>query len=202
MFYIFLGFGLLIRLLLIPIPGFKADVAFWKGWGLAVADKGILWLVNNTNYNYPPGFAYVLWLINKVYALFKDSHNINEYWATNNLFYLFLIKLITIAADLLIVWLIIKIGKVIVSPVKAGHSPFREIQTGSVPVNTEIRSGMTERLIKILALFYFLNPAVFYDGVVWGQVDQLGLALFLISAYLLLRNKPSWASAVFAASLL
>src|SRR3989338_2305019 len=113
MFYIFLGFGLLIRLLLIPIPGFKADVAFWKGWGLAVADKGILWLVNNTNYNYPPGFAYVLWLINKVYALFKNPYNINEYWADNNVFYLLLINIITIAGVLLVVCLIIKIGRVI-----------------------------------------------------------------------------------------
>jgi len=118
MFYFLLFLGLLIRLSLIPVPGFKADVAFWKGWGLAVADKGILWLVNYTNYNYPPGFAYILWFINKVYALFKNPYNINEYWADNNVFYLFLIKIITIAADLMVVWLIIKIGRVILNGVK------------------------------------------------------------------------------------
>lgn len=186
MFYIFLFLGLLIRLFLVPVAGFKADVAFWKGWGLAVADKGILWLVNNTNYNYPPGFAYVLWVINKIYAFFGNPYDINEYWADNNALYLFLIKLITIIADLVVVWMIVKIGHLVVIPIKSGLKI-----TGS-----PIWSGMTKKIIQILALFYFLNPAVIYDGVVWGQVDQFGLAFFLTSAYLLLTDKPRWASTV------
>ena len=55
---------------------------------------------------------------------------------------------------------------------------------------------------KIFALFYFLNPAVIYDGVVWGQVDQLGLALFLASVYLLFIGKPKLGSIVFTVSCL
>ncbi|OGK25500.1 hypothetical protein A3A46_02790 [Candidatus Roizmanbacteria bacterium RIFCSPLOWO2_01_FULL_37_13] len=192
MFYFFLGSGLLIRLLLIPIPGFKADVAFWKGWGLAVADKGILWLANSTNYNYPPGFAYILWLINKVYALFKNPYHINEYWADNNIFYLFLIKIITIAADLLVVWLIIKIAK----KLEVGSWKLEEKKTS----NLEPRTSNIGSLAKIFALFYFLNPAVIYDGVVWGQVDQLGLALFLLSVYLLFLGRPKLASVAFTIS--
>ncbi|OGK24573.1 hypothetical protein A2954_00070 [Candidatus Roizmanbacteria bacterium RIFCSPLOWO2_01_FULL_37_12] len=198
MFYIFLGFGLLIRLLLIPIPGFKADVAFWKGWGLAVADKGILWLVNNTNYNYPPGFAYILWLINKVYALFKNPYNINEYWADNNVLYLFLIKIITIIADLVVVLVIIKIGRKIREAGKQKSdvteirkSEHQKYQSSVVNLPT---SDLSLKLIQIFALFYFLNPAVIYDGTVWGQVDQLGLALLLVSSYLLLVNRPRWAA--------
>ncbi|MBI4225846.1 NPCBM/NEW2 domain-containing protein [Candidatus Roizmanbacteria bacterium] len=188
MFYLFLLFGLLIRLALVPLPGFKADVAFWKGWGLAVADKGIVWLINNTNYNYPPGFAYVLWLINKVYALFKNPYNINEYWADNNLFYLFLLKLITIAADLLIVWLIIKFSEFILNPFQDPKEMPKQVRH--------------DKLGKVFALFYFLNPAVIYDGVVWGQVDQFGLALFLLSVYFILNNRPNWATVIFTVSCL
>ena len=85
MYFLLLSLGLVVRLLLIPVSGFKADIAFWKGWGLAVTDKGIIWLVNNTNYNYPPGFAYILELIGKVYKLFADPYNIGQYWMDNNL---------------------------------------------------------------------------------------------------------------------
>ena len=77
MYSLLLFLGFVVRLLLVPVSGFKADIAFWKGWGLAVADKGIIWLVNNTNYNYPPGFAYILDLIGKIYKLFANPYNIN-----------------------------------------------------------------------------------------------------------------------------
>ena len=173
MFRILFFLGLLIRFLLIGVPGFKADIAFWKGWGLAVADKGIIWLVNNTNYNYPPGFAYILWLINKIYALLADPYKIGEYWLDNNYLYLFLFKIITIAADIGVVFLLIKI---------ADHFKFK--------------------WGRILALFYFLNPAVIYDGVIWGQVDQLGLFLFLLSIYYLIKEKTTLATIVFTVSFL
>ncbi len=176
MFYLFLFIGLIIRLVLIPLEGFKADVAYWKGWSLAVGDKGVSWLINNTNYNYPPGFAYILWIVDKIYSIFKNTHNVNEYWLSDNLLYLFLIKLITILADLLVVYLIIKISKKI--------------------TNNGLRIG------KILALFYFLNPATIFDGVVWGQVDQLGFAIFLLSVYLLLIDRPKLASIIFTVSAL
>ena len=202
MFYLLLFLGVIIRLVLIPVPGFKADVAFWKGWGLAVADKGILWLVNNTNYNYPPGFAYVLWLINKIYALFKNPYNINEYWADNNVFYLFLIKLITIAADLVVIWVIIKIAKVILGR-SGATTPESNNDSGQARMTKQmLKQVQYDNLGKILALFYFLNPAVIYDGVVWGQVDQLGLALFLLSIYFVLKNKASLGAAVFTISAL
>ena len=180
--------------MLIPLAGFKADVAFWKGWGLAASDKGVLWMMTNTNYNYPPGFSYVLWFINKVYALFKDPHNINEYWADNNIFYLFLIKLITIAADLMIVWLIIKITK----QLEIRSWKLEERKTSNIKPQT----SNIGKYAKVFALFYFLNPAVIYDGVVWGQVDQFGLALFLASVYLLFIGKAKWASAIFTISCL
>jgi len=172
-FYLLLGFGIIIRLFLIPLPGFTADMAFWKGWGLAVADKGIMWLVQNTNYNYPPGFTYILWLINKIYALFKSPYDVTDYWSQNNLAYLFLFKLLIFASDVLVVFLIIKIAQKLKS--KWG---------------------------KLLAIVYFLNPATLFDGVWWGQVDQFGLALFLSAFYFLLSEGIVLASILFTLSCL
>lgn len=168
MYFLPLLLGLVVRVLLVPVSGFKADMAFWKGWGLAVADKGIIWLVNNTNYNYPPGFAYILDLIGKVYKLFADPYNVAQYWMDNNLLYLFLFKTIIIAADIGIVFLIIKISQ-------------------------KLRSKWG----WLLAVTFFLNPAVLFDGVVWGQVDQFGLFLFLWAIYFFVDEKPKLASIIF-----
>ncbi|MDO8741637.1 MAG: hypothetical protein Q7J11_00650, partial [Candidatus Roizmanbacteria bacterium] len=167
MYFLLLFLGFVIRLLLIPVSGFKADMAFWKGWGLAAADKGIIWLVNNTNYNYPPGFTYILDLIGKIYKLFADPY-ISQYWMDNNLLYLFLFKLIIIFSDIGIVYLIIKIAE-----------------------KLKMKWG------KLLAVIFFLNPAVLFDGVIWGQVDQFGLFLFLAAIYFFVDEKPKLASVIF-----
>ena len=163
-----LSVGIFIRILLIGVPGFKADVAFWKGWGLAVADRGIIWLANNTNYNYPPGFAYILWLVNKTYALFLNPYNISQYWLDNNYLYLFIFKLITIISDVGIFFLIIKISE-----------------------KFKFKWG------KLLAVFYLLNIVTIFDGVIWGQVDQFGVFLLLISVYLLIIERPYRAAVFF-----
>lgn len=163
---LFLGIG--IRLLLIPHPGFEADVAYWKGWGLAVGDKGLLWLVKNTNFNYPPGFAYILFFVHKIYSLFANPHAIQEFWVNTNLLYLFLIKSISVISDIVIVGLIVSLG----------------------------RSLRALKIALIVAVVYFLNPATLFDGPVWGQVDQFGLALFLTSFYFLYK-KRSFPAAVF-----
>ncbi|MFA5770621.1 MAG: NPCBM/NEW2 domain-containing protein [Patescibacteria group bacterium] len=168
MYFLLLLLGFAVRLSLIPVAGFKADMAFWKGWGLAVADKGIIWLVNNTNYNYPPGFAYILDLISKVYKLFADPYNISQYWMDNNLLYLFLFKIIIILSDIGIVYLIVRISE-----------------------KLKMKWGW------LLAVLFFLNPAVIFDGVIWGQVDQFGLLLFLGAVYFFIDEKPKLASIIF-----
>ena len=228
MFQILIFLGIVVRFLLIGVPGFKADVAFWKGWGLAVADKGVLWLVNNTNYNYPPGFAYVLWLVNKIYALLADPYNINQYWLDNNYLYLFLIKIITILADLGIVWVIIKIYqnyKLQITNSKFQTNPKLQIPNSKQIQNPNDKNSKKENVLglknlnlrfiwnlgfstwnfnlgHLLALFYFLNPVAIFDGVIWGQVDQYGLFLFMVSLYLLIIDRPNWATAVFVVSFL
>lgn len=173
MFYILIILGILIRLILIPHPGFEADMAYWKSWGLAASDKGIVWLVNNTNFNYPPGFAYILVLVHKIYSLFKDPHNIAEFWLNNNILYLYIFKSLTVIADIGIVILLLLFAKKFRSP-----------------------------LGFAAAAFYFLNPAVLFDGAVWGQVDQFGLFLFLLSFYLLLEDRYAASSIIFTISCL
>ncbi|MFA6016876.1 MAG: NPCBM/NEW2 domain-containing protein [Patescibacteria group bacterium] len=167
MYFLLLVLGFVVRLLLIPIPGFKADIAFWKGWGLAVVDKGIIWLVNNTNYNYPPGFAYILDLVGRAYKLFASPYD-SQYWMDNNLLYLFLFKIIIILSDIGMVFLIIKIAE-----------------------KLKMKWGW------LLAVLFFLNPAVLFDGVIWGQVDQFGLFLFLGAIYFFINEKPKLASIIF-----
>jgi len=172
-FLICIGLGLFIRLLLIPHPGFEADMAYWKGWGLAAVDKGPIWLVNNTNYNYPPAFIYVLQVINSVYAFIASPYD-KSYWVTTNVLYLFLVKSITIVADLVVTVLIAKCGAF------CGK----------------------RRLGMIFALLYFLSPVSIFDGALWGQVDQFGLAFFLGGLYLLFIDRPIFATVIFTLSYL
>ena len=79
----------LLRLFFIPNPGFEADVAFWKGWGLAAADKGVVWGITHTNNNYPTPFAYTLGGMVVLYRLLGGNpYDFNDYWSNINLKFL------------------------------------------------------------------------------------------------------------------
>src|SRR3972149_2284024 len=101
-FSILIVVGLVIRLMLIGNTGFLADVSFWKSWGLAAIDHGIVWTSFNTNINYPPGFIYVLWIMGKLYSLIADPHDYFSFWRVNNFSFLLTSKSIAITADLAI----------------------------------------------------------------------------------------------------
>ncbi|MGB9911618.1 MAG: NPCBM/NEW2 domain-containing protein [Microgenomates group bacterium] len=161
--------GLIIRLFLIPAPGFEADIAFWKSWSLAAEEKGINWLTQNTNYNYPSGFALILWLVGKIYRLFADPQNYNQYWNAHNFLYLFLIKLIPIFSD---IFLALGIFLFFSQPEKINLPP------------------KIKKLAPFLAGAYFFHPLVLYDGVWWGQVDSLGAVFLVWSLIFLFWQKP------------
>ncbi|OGG23960.1 hypothetical protein A3A79_02035 [Candidatus Gottesmanbacteria bacterium RIFCSPLOWO2_01_FULL_43_11b] len=160
----------LLRLLLVPNPGFEADVSFWKSWGLATRDFGIVEGIKQTNNNYPTPFAYTLGLMVKLYSLFADPHNFNEFWQNTNLTFLAISKLFPILADLGIAAIILYMGQ-----------------------NT---------LSLLLAVFYLFNPVSLIDGAWWGQVDSLGVFIFLIALLLSLKRQPFWAGAVFMLSMM
>ncbi|MDP3888550.1 MAG: NPCBM/NEW2 domain-containing protein [bacterium] len=175
----FLGF--LIRLLLIPQAGFEADVAFWKAWALAASEKGIVWMTYNTNYNYPAGFALVLWLIGKVYQIFADPNNFNQFWQVNNYLFLFLAKMPAIISDMFVaggIYYLVSRPKIF---------------------------GLKEEVAKMapyLTAAYLFHPAILFDGAWWGQVDSLGIAFILFPIIFLALKKPIPASMLLIAGFL
>ena len=173
--------ALLIRFCFIPNPGFEADIAFWKSWGLAPYDHGLIDGLDLTNNNYPTPFGYLLWVITTVYSIFANPHLFTDFWANTNLLFLTLIKLPAILADLGIAAIIIYIGK---NAKKLGFPTLPEL------------------FYLTLAALYLFNPVSILDSAVWGQVDSLGVFLFLGSVVLLLSKNPFLAGLLYMIALM
>lgn len=172
----------LLRLFLIPLPGFKADIAYWKWWGMSSANDGIVGPLINTAYNYPSFYLYILKATSHLYEFFtgfnfkNDPHN-TFFWNDANFLYLFLIKLPYILADLGIGFLIYSIVKDI------AHKRFNN-KTAFIPL--------------LSSCLYLFNPVVIYNSSIWGQTDSLGSLFILIAFYGLLRNNI-WLIGIFSA---
>jgi Gpi18-like mannosyltransferase len=180
--------ALFIRLILIPNPGFEADIAFWKSWGLAVADLGIVKGLSVTNFNYPTPFGYFLALMPAAYRLFADPNNFNQYWQNTNLLFLIVSKLPAIFADFGIAGIILWIGKNVHSDkIGAGKIGFPDF-----PLSFYI----------LMALVYLLNPVSWMDSAWWGQVDSLGVIVFLGAFLLVLTKKPFLAGVVYMVAMM
>jgi Gpi18-like mannosyltransferase len=173
--------GFLVRLLVTPNPGFEADITFWKSWGLAPFDHGLVWSMYNTNNNYPTPFAYLLWILTTCYSFFLDPHVFNQYWTDTNVVFLFFAKLPSILADMGIVGLILWIGK---SPKRFGFP------------------GLSDRFYVLLAMLYLFSPLSILDGALWGQVDSLGVVIYLAACLLAFRKKPFLAGLVYMLGLM
>ncbi len=170
------GTALLLRLLLVPNPGFEADVSFWKSWGLATYDKGVVEGIKLTNNNYPTPFAYTLGFMVRLYSLVSDPHNFKEFWQNTNLVFLAVAKIFPILADLGIAFLLYHFTRFLRLP----QSP---------------DSG--QRVGLLLATLYLFNPVALIDGAWWGQVDSLGVFIFLLAFLLTLKQRPFAAGFVF-----
>ena len=199
---VILFLGLIIRLFFIPNPGFEADVAYWKSWSLAAADNGPLWTVLNTNYNYPPVFIYLLWVLGKTYSLFANPHDFAHFWQDTNFLFLLLAKLIPIISDILIAVLLFFLGQKLATkrhPELVSGSPARQRQNQMLK---RVQHDAALTLPLLMAGLYLFNPISILDGAIWGQVDSFGVLIFLASLVLLFLKKPFWASAVFTLSFL
>lgn len=169
---ILISLGFLIRLFFIPQPGFVADVAFWKSWSLAVAEKGIVWTTLETNYNYAPAFLYFLKAIGLAYRLLGDPTDFRQYWQETNLSFLAVIKLPIILADLLTafgVWWLLK-----------REENLQTLKIGSWKLKTPL----------LAAAYYLFNPFIIFNGAYWGQVGSIGTSLVLLALILLLKDQP------------
>jgi Gpi18-like mannosyltransferase len=173
--------ALFIRLLLIPNPGFEADVAFWKSWGLAVLDFGIVKGLLVTNFNYPTPFGYFLAIMPAAYRLFADPHNFNQYWQNTNLLFLIVSKLPAVIADFGIAGILLWIGK-----------NAKKIGFPDLPMS----------FYTLMALVFLLNPVSWMDSAWWGQVDSLGVIVFLAAFLLVVTKKPFLAGMVYMLAML
>jgi len=173
--------ALLVRFLFVPNPGFEADMSFWKSWGLAPFDYGLIKGLSLTNNNYPTPFGYLLWFITTIYSLFANPHLFNQFWANTNLLFLTLMKTPAILADLGIAGIIIAIG--------------RNAKKFGFPT-------LPDAFYFLLAALYLANPVSIFDSAVWGQVDSLGVFLFLGSILLLLSKKPFFAGLLYMIALM
>lgn len=169
----------IIRLLLIPNPGFEADVSFWKSWGLAVMDYGLVKGLPLTNFNYPTPFGYVLFVMVKLYSFFADPHNFNQFWLNTNLLFLFIAKMPAIIADFGIAGVLLYIGK---NAKRLGFPQFS--------------------WYWLLPIIYLLNPISIMDGALWGQLDSLGVFLFLLALLALLGRKPFLAGVIYMVAMM
>jgi len=185
-FYILLALSLAARIVLIPNPGFEADVSFWKSWGLAVLDHGILAGLPLTNFNYPTPFAYVLAFMVWLYSWFADPHNFNEMWKNTNLLFLTISKLFPILADIGILGVFLYIGK---------HAK----RLGFPAVSFSLW-GLS--FWELLGFVYLLNPLSLIDGALWGQIDSVGVLLFLIATIMLLERKLAWAGIIYMVAMM
>jgi Gpi18-like mannosyltransferase len=175
------GIALVLRLLLILNPGFEADISFWKSWGLATYDKGIVEGMKVTNNNYPTPFAYILGGMVHIYSIFADPHNFNEFWKNTNLLFLTISKLVPIIADFGIAALLLYIGK-------------NSKRLGFPDISTKI---FDLTYYELAAVAYLLSPLSLIDGAWWGQVDSLGVCIFLTALVLALKRQPFLAGTIF-----
>lgn len=178
--------GMALRVFLIPNPGFEADISFWKSWGLATVDFGIVEGMKVTNNNYPTPFAYTLGLMVGIYKLFADPHVFTQFWSNTNLLFLTISKLFPIAADFGVAAVILLIGK---NPKRYGF-PELSFSLYGLP------------LYSLMAAAYLLNPVSLMDGAWWGQVDSLGLVIFLAALVLALKRMPLLAGMVFTLAMM
>jgi hypothetical protein len=190
---ILLAAALLLRLVLIPNPGFEADISFWKSWGLAVRDVGIVKGLPLTNFNYPTPFAYVLAGMANIYALFADPHTFNEFWNNANLLFLAIAKSLPIAADFGIFVIFFWLGKN-----AKPASPLRRIEASRRIDFPYLQPS----IYNLLGFLYLLNPLSLLDGALWGQVDSVGIFLFLIAILLVLTKKPLLAGVVYMVAMM
>jgi Gpi18-like mannosyltransferase len=86
------------RLPFLGRPGFAIDLALYRGWADTATLHGLGALYRRTDYDYPPVYSYVLWLIGQIHY-----HLLGRDFSANDRVLLALLKTPAILADLAIV---------------------------------------------------------------------------------------------------
>lgn len=158
-----LAVGLLLRIAVSTVIDPHNDVNLFRSWATA-AVNGLSQFYNNARQaDYPPLYIYILAIIGKLATI-----------SIFNSYYVLMLKIPSIIADVVTAYFIYKLGKKYFSS-----------------------------LISIfLAAFYIFNPAIFIDSTFWGQVDSFFTLLIVIAIYLLCEKKYAFSSAMFVAAVL
>lgn len=161
--FILIAVGLLLRLgFSTKIDGHN-DLNLFKSWASTAANALTSVYSGVRGADYPPFYIYILAVIGKLATISPFSN-----------YYVVLLKLPAMIADVITAGLIYKISK-------------------------KHFSGIISFL---LAAFYMFNPAIFIDSTFWGQVDSFFTLMIVISIYLVTKNKIAPAAIAFAASIL
>jgi len=159
-----LAVGLLLRIAASTLmEGYSGDINLFKNWASTAANSLSQVYSSARSADYPPLYIYVLALIGKIAKI-----------PAFNSYYVLMLKLPAIIADIITSYFIYRLGK--------------KHFSGVVSI--------------FLAAFYIFNPAIFIDSTFWGQVDSFFTLLIVIAVFLLSEKKIAASSAMFAVAVL
>lgn len=163
MMFILIAVGLLLRLGFSTKLDGHNDLNLFKSWASTAANALTSVYSGGRGADYPPFYIYILAIIGKLATISPFSN-----------YYVVLLKLPAMIADVVTAVLIYKISK----------------------------KNFNGIISFLLAAFYMFNPAIFIDSTFWGQVDSFFTLMIVISIYLVTKNKIVPSSIAFAASIL
>jgi Gpi18-like mannosyltransferase len=165
--------GAVLRLALLPFPGFGGDVTAFEHWALALARGGARAIYLDPAVrppvDYVPGYLYVLWGIGKLHdALFGAAS------VAGGLVFRIAIKTPGAAGDLVLAWVVYRIG-------------------------CRLRGENGGRAAAAIVLF---APPFWLVSAYWGQIDALAAIPFALALWCALEDRAVSAWILLAAALL
>jgi len=158
-----LAVGLFLRVAASTLMDGHNDVNLFENWA-SVAANGLSQFYSNARQaDYPPLYMYILALIGKFATL-----------PAFNSYYVLMLKIPSIIADIVTSYFIYKLG----------------------------RKHFSSVISIFISAFYIFNPAIFIDSVFWGQVDSFFTLLIVFAVFLLSEKKIAFASTMFAIAVL
>ena len=151
------------------LAGYEADVRAYIRWFDMIAQGGLRNVYERSDFDYPPLYAYLLWVFAKGQALLGRLAI-----GTPTLSPPMVIRFWPFLADLAIAWMLARVGRA------------AEQSAAATAMATAV-SGNRPRPAWgwILPALYLLNPAVLFDTGYWGQSDSIHSA-FVLAAFLAL----------------
>ncbi len=149
------------------IKGYETDIMCFTGWSQDAYKLGLSVFYSGTGFvDYPPGYIYVLYIT----GFIADVFNID----TASVLYNFMLKLPSMAADVLTGAIIYKFAKTKVSENKAAA----------------------------LCAIYVFNPFIYLTSTLWGQVDSVFAICIVLALIMLYKKKHILSACIYALALL